>query len=73
MRLLFVVFFVARDDAVGNSDNTSCFLNHTLIVGGKDEGDILFFIQLFHNIEQVGRGFAVEIGRGFIGKDEFGL
>ena len=58
---------------VFEGDDTPGFFYHTGIVGGKDEGDLLLPVQLFHDVEQVLGGVGVEVGGGFVGQDEFGL
>ena len=48
-------------------------INDAWIMGGKDKGGGKFVPHLFHQGDDLIGGLAIEVGRGFIGQNQFGL
>src|SRR3990172_3786322 len=66
-----VVQFLAPDDQpIRNSDHGAGVGHHLGIVGREDKGGALAPVHLPHEVDDVGAGERVEIGRGLIREDE---
>ena len=59
--------------SIFNGNDPPGLFNHAGIMGGKDKGDTLLFVKLFHEIQKGLGGFGVQVGSGLIGQHEFRL
>ena len=59
-------YFVTYNFTIFESDDAMGFFYHAGIVGGEDEGNFFFPVQLFHNVEQVFGRVRIEVSGGFV-------
>ena len=63
--------FVGEYFAVLQGDYPSGFFNHPGIVGGKDKGDLFFFIKFGHDVQQFEGRLRIQVCRRFVRQDKF--
>ena len=51
-------------------NEASCEIHDHRIVGAEDEGGLVFFVHLFHQLQYLFPGLGIKVGRRFVGQDD---